>query len=85
MSWYQLSAWCNAPPSTQQLHLPCPRCPGPPAATSVEKLVQELTLLGFVSLLLTTFAKPLSKMCGEWRAQAMLGTDTRRGLNCSCL
>jgi hypothetical protein len=31
----------------------------------VEKLVQELTLLGFVSLLLTTFAKPLSKMCGE--------------------
>jgi len=44
--------------------LPCTN-PAPAAAQVVEKLVQELTLLGFVSLLLTTVSGPASSMCSE--------------------
>ncbi len=32
---------------------------------ALEKLVMELTLLGFISLLLLTFQSALSKVCGE--------------------
>jgi hypothetical protein len=38
----------------------------PPAAEAVNKIVLELSLLGFVSLLLTTFSGPLGRMCGTW-------------------
>ncbi len=34
-------------------------------AEALDKLVMELTLLGFVSLILTAFSSPLSHMCGE--------------------
>lgn len=36
-----------------------------PAANALDKIVMELTLLGFVSLILTAFASPLSHICGE--------------------
>lgn len=39
--------------------------PLPNAATAVQKIVMELTLLGFVSLLLTALSRPLGHMCGE--------------------
>lgn len=35
-------------------------------ADAVQKIVMELTLLGFVSLLLTAFSKPLGRMCVDW-------------------
>ncbi|KAL4457315.1 hypothetical protein ABPG75_012180 [Micractinium tetrahymenae] len=35
-------------------------------ANAVQKIVMELTLLGFVSLLLTTFSTPLGRACMSW-------------------
>lgn len=36
-----------------------------PAANALDKIVMELTLLGFVSLILTAFSSPISHICGE--------------------
>ena len=41
----------------------CSRPASPPAAEALDKAVMELTLLGLVSLILTTFSQPLNHIC----------------------
>lgn len=54
------------------------RCSSPPnkrnnTAEAVDKAVMEITLLGLVSLILTTFASPLSRICGGYGSTAAAG------------
>ncbi|KAL4432565.1 hypothetical protein ABPG77_000502 [Micractinium sp. CCAP 211/92] len=53
-------------------------------ANAVQKIVMELTLLGFVSLLLTAFSNPLGRMCVSWSDTMADWTLESNILGCPC-